>query len=199
MSLQVISMLWVSCFALICHAFPSNLFSESDLELFRPMQNKKDEFMVRWNDKHRLIWIETHNKEQYIFCMRNSTITSSIRSTSNKPIHRDPRSKFNQKTCLFDGLCNVDTPEFELIHFYKHRKRIGDSTLYRFQSNYNYYLDLETTDPLYQMDQRITNKQVRLCRQDNSKEQLFQSIHDIPKQTTPQPLTQRMVKQKPDL
>eukprot|EP01084_Bolivina_argentea_P132389 233638_1 len=159
-------------------SFPSNLFNESDLELFRPIKpNKEFQFSIRWNEQHKLIWIENENtKNQFIFCMKNSTLTLSIPSPIKKK-----KEKFgplnNKKICLFDGLCNVDYPEYELIRFYKLQK--ANEKFYQFQSNYNFYLDLDTNfsdiNTNFKLDERVMNKNVRLCRKEESYHQLFQS------------------------
>merc|ERR1712080_560833 len=108
---------------------------------------------------------------------RNSTVTTSIRSPSKKSKYKHRRNKFNKKVCLFDGLCNVDYPEFELIRFNKIKKTIDKKTVYQFQSKYNYYLDLDTIDYHQnngKVDERVFNKNVSLCRSDESYQQLFQ-------------------------
>ena len=141
------------------------------------------EFVIRWNEKWGLIWVENQNTEDhYIFCDRNSTITTSIKSPSKLMKYNDPRSKFPMKLCLFDGLCNVDYPEFELIRFYKKEKIITtndgqSSKVYQFQSHYNYYLDLDTIDSdKNPQNDRVLNQNVRLCRLDQSYQQLFQPV-----------------------
>ena len=178
------------------YSFPDNLYSKSDIEIFRPIQirmrgdgkgneveDEIHEYVIRWNEEWGLIWVENQNTEDhYIFCDRNSTVTTRIRSPSNVIEYTDPRNKFPTKICLFDGLCDIDYPEFELIRFYKKEKYIttsGGTTskVYQFQSHWNYYLDLDLiqSDKNPQND-RVINQNVRLCRSDQSYQQLFQPI-----------------------
>ena len=175
-------------------AFPNNLFGDKDLKLFRPMTmnlrgdqiltSVPHEFVIRFNEQYGFVWIENlETKEEHVFCDRNSTITTSIRSPSKHTKHSDPRRLFPTKVCLFDGLCNADTPEFGIMTFNKLDKTIvkangQQSKVYQFQSEWNYYLDIDSIDYYkYKNDKinkRVKNQNVRLCRLDESYQQLFQ-------------------------
>uniref|UniRef100_A0A7S0XMR4 Uncharacterized protein n=1 Tax=Elphidium margaritaceum TaxID=933848 RepID=A0A7S0XMR4_9EUKA len=160
-------------------AFPTNLFSDSDLELFRPTL-AGEQYIVRWNEQRKLLWIEHElSNKQFLFCDHNSTITTSIRSPSTTQKPRDPRYNYPTKLCLFDGFCDVDYPQFTIITFRKIEKQESDKKIYQFESEYSYYLDIDVTSPAHS-DRHFNGKQimqekVRLCKWDDSEQQEFQS------------------------
>ena len=149
-------------------AFPSNIFNDKDLEFYQTIKNK-NKFLIRFSEKFGIIWVENkQNKdEHFIFCHKNITITTQIKSPINK-----------NKLCLFDGLCDINYPEGQLIRFNKIKIENKQKIQYQFQSKYNFYLDLDDQNLINKqnIDSRVNYQTIRLCRSDQSYQQIFESI-----------------------